>query len=96
MIDLKEIHSLSDFQRKTKLYIEHLKTSGKPQVLTIKGNPEIVLQDAKSYQMMLDYIDNLESLVGRERGLKEMQQGKTKLLKKDVELVKGIIREFRK
>lgn len=78
MLDLNEIHSLTDFQRNTKEHIERLKGSGKPQILTVNGKSEIIVQDAESYQKILDYIDRLEAVAGIRRGLDEVREGKTK------------------
>ena len=77
MIDLNEIHSLTEFQRNTKEHLERLKKSGKPQVLTVNGKAEVVVQDAQSYQLLLDEIDKLEALAGLRRGLEEVEGGKT-------------------
>lgn len=78
MIDLNEIHSLTDFQRNTKTYIDRLKETGKPQVLTVNGKAEIVVQDAESYQKLLEDIDRLESVAAIKLGLEEVRQGKTR------------------
>ena len=77
MIDINEIHSLSEFQRNTKAHIERLKETGNPQILTINGRAEVVVQDAASYQKLLEEIDRLEAIAGIRRGVEEMQQGKT-------------------
>ena len=61
MIDLKSIRSLSDFQRNTKEHIARLKASGKPEVLTVNGQAELIVQSAESYQKMLDDWDLAES-----------------------------------
>ena len=78
MININDIHSLSDFQRNTKEHIERLKCSGKPQILTVNGKSEIIVQDAESYQKILEYIDRLEAVAGIRRGIDEVQNGKTK------------------
>ena len=78
MIDLNDIHSLTEFQRNTKEHIERLKESGKPQVLTVNGKAEIVVQDAKSYQELLERMDRLEAVAGIRRGLAEVAEGKVK------------------
>ena len=78
MIDINDIHSLTEFQRNTKEHIEQLKNSGKPQVLTVNGKAEIVVQDAKSYQELLERVDRLEAVAGIRRGLAEVAEGKTK------------------
>lgn len=78
MIDLNEIHSLTEFQRNTKEHIERLKETGKPQVLTVNGKAEVVIQDAESYQKLLEDIDRLEAIAGIRKGLDEVSLGKTK------------------
>ena len=75
MIDLKNIYSLSDFQRKTREHIRRLKKSGHPEVLTVKGKAELVVQDAASYQELLDALEQAETLSGIRRGLKSMEEG---------------------
>jgi PHD/YefM family antitoxin component YafN of YafNO toxin-antitoxin module len=68
MIDLADIRSLSDFQRNTKKHLRRLKTSGKPEVLTVNGQAELVVQSAKAYQEFLRQVDDADSLrILRER-----------------------------
>jgi PHD/YefM family antitoxin component YafN of YafNO toxin-antitoxin module len=75
MIDLKNIFSLSDFQRKTREHIRRLKRTGRPEVLTVNGKAELVVQDATSYQALLDALDQAETLAGIRRGLDSMNRG---------------------
>lgn len=49
MIDLKDIYSLSEFQRNTRAHVEHLKQTGRPEVLTVHGQAELVVQHAEAY-----------------------------------------------
>jgi len=76
MIQLSDIHSLSDFQRNAKVHLRQMKRSGRPKVLTINGKAELVVQDAKSYQKLLDTLDRAEAIEGIQRGLESMKQGK--------------------
>ena len=78
MINLNDIHSLTEFQRNTKEHIEQLKASGKPQVLTVNGKAEIVVQDAQAYQKLLEDVERLEAIAGIRRGLDEVSNGKTR------------------
>ena len=78
MIDLNEIHALSDFQRNAKAFIGRLKETGKPLVLTVNGKAEVVVQDAASYQKILEMIDRAEAIEGIRQGLEAMKQGKGK------------------
>ena len=50
MIDVRDIYSLTDFQRNTRRHIERLRRTGRPAVLTVNGAAELVVQDAEAYQ----------------------------------------------
>jgi prevent-host-death family protein len=75
-IDLAQIHSLSDFQRNTKDHLRKLKKTGKPAVLTVNGQAEVVVQSAEAYQRLLDDHELLESVRGISRGLEQAKRGK--------------------
>jgi prevent-host-death family protein len=82
MLDIgKDIHSLSDFKRKTSEFLDQMRDSGHPLVLTINGKAEIVVQDAASYQKLLDRVDELEALEGIQRGLADVRAGRVTPLK---------------
>lgn len=77
MLDIsKDIHSLSDFKRNTSEFLEQMRGSGHPVVLTINGKAEMVVQDARSYQKLLDRIDELETLEGIKRGRADVEAGR--------------------
>ena len=68
MLDIsKDIHSLSEFKRNTPGLLQHMRKSGHPVVLTINGKAEIVVQDAASYQKLLDQLDELQALTNPPR-----------------------------
>ncbi len=76
MIDLqKEINSLSNFKRNTGDFLEQLRESGKPIVLTINGKAEIVIQDAGSYQKLLEIAEKLETIEALKPAIEEMKKG---------------------
>jgi len=76
MIDItKEIHPLTDFKRNTTELVRQLKESGKPIVLTINGRAELVVQDAGSYQRLLELVERLEAVAGIRKGLEESRRG---------------------
>lgn len=72
---LEDIYSLTDFQRHAKEHIARLKETGRPEVLTVNGRAELVVQDAASYQKLLDLLDRLEALEGIKQGLESMHRG---------------------
>ncbi len=59
-IDLKDIRSVTDFQRNAKKHLARLKRTKTPMVLTVNGSASVVVQDAASYQDLRDRIDALE------------------------------------
>lgn len=75
MIDLKDIHSLTDFQRNVKQHVQHLRATGRPEVLTINGKAALVVQDAEAYQELLDLAAHAQAIVGIQRGLRGMYEG---------------------
>jgi PHD/YefM family antitoxin component YafN of YafNO toxin-antitoxin module len=81
VIDLTDgIDSLTNFKRNTPAFLDRLRESGQPVVLTINGKAKLVVQDAASYQQLLELIDRFEAVKGIERGLHEMKSGKGKPL----------------
>lgn len=77
MISLKDIESLTAFKRNTNEYVKKMKESGTPLVLTVNGKAEIVVQDAESYQRMLEILDRAETIEAVREGLESVRQGKT-------------------
>jgi prevent-host-death family protein len=65
----RDIHPLTDFKRNTPEFLRRLKENGHPLVLTVNGKAEIVVQDAKSYQRLLDLAERLESIEAVKEGL---------------------------
>ncbi len=73
----RDIHSLSSFKRNTPSFIEQMKQTGEPVVLTVNGKAEIVVQDAESYQKLLDALERLEGIAGIKQGLEDVEAGRT-------------------
>ena len=79
MINLsRDIHSLTDFKPNTTEFLQRLKRTKHPLVLTVNGKAELVVQDAESYQKLLDAVELLETLKGIKLGLEQIEQGKGK------------------
>ncbi len=76
MLNLRNIHPLSEFQRGAKTFLERLKQTQLPMVLTVNGKAAVVVQDAESYQQLLDRMELLESLAGIRKSIEEFDQGK--------------------
>ena len=71
----RDTNSLSHFKRNSGALIRHLKKTGKPITLTVHGKAEVVVQDARAYQALLELVDRLEATEGIRRGLEEMKTG---------------------
>jgi prevent-host-death family protein len=75
VIRLADIRSLTDFKRNTAELVEELKRTRRPQVLTVNGKAEIVVQDVDSYQQLLDTVERVEAIAGIQRGLESAARG---------------------
>jgi hypothetical protein len=69
MIAVQDIRSLTDFQRNTKAHLKRLKSTGRPEVLTVNGRAELIVQNAAAFEDMLDAIRGIQ------RGLDAMKAG---------------------
>jgi PHD/YefM family antitoxin component YafN of YafNO toxin-antitoxin module len=70
----RDINSLSNFKRNTASFIDRLKESKSPLVLTINGVSELVVQSAEGYQELLERIEYLETTAGLRQGLSELDE----------------------
>lgn len=77
MIDLTDIQSLSEFQRRTKEQLKAMQRTGRPKVLTVNGRAALVVQDAKAYQKLLDLVDQAETVLTLRRRLDSARTGTT-------------------
>jgi prevent-host-death family protein len=79
MLDLSsDIHSLTDFKRRTADFIEQIKETGHPIVLTINGKAELVVQDAASYQKLMEMKERAETVEALRKSLESVQNGRTR------------------
>ncbi len=76
MIDLREVRSVTEFQRNLKEYVGRLKGKRTPLVLTVNGRAELVVQDAASYQSLLDRLERAEAITAIRQGVEEFERGK--------------------
>jgi PHD/YefM family antitoxin component YafN of YafNO toxin-antitoxin module len=76
MIDLQDIHSLTDFARHTREFVRRLKKTGRPTVLTVNGRAEFVVQEAASYQRLLDIAARAGDQAKLDRSLDDLESGR--------------------
>jgi prevent-host-death family protein len=61
MVDVsRDIIPLTDFKRRTSEFVERLKETGGPLVLTVNGKPEIVVLDPAEYQKLVRRLERAE------------------------------------
>ena len=90
MIDLREVRSVTEFQRNLKEYVGRIKKTKTPLVLTVNGRAELVVQDAERYQGLLVRLEEAEAAAAVREGMEQIRRGegipwpgaKKKLLKK--------------
>ena len=82
MIALTDIRSLTDFQRNTKAHLRRLKHTGRPEVLTVNGRAELIVQDAAAYE------ETLAAIRGIQRGLDEAAAGQGEPARKVMEQIR--------
>ena len=75
MIDLREVRSVTEFQRNIKDYVGQLKENKSPLVLTVNGRAELVVQDAESYQLLLERLERAETVAAIARGMEQVGRG---------------------
>lgn len=81
MIDPKSVSPLTDFNRNTKVFLNRLRKSGQPEMLTINGKAAIVIQDAAAYSAMIERLDHAYLVESIRVGLEQADAGKVRPLK---------------
>lgn len=89
MVDIRDIYSLTEFQRNTKDCIEHLQQTHKPVVLTVNGRATVVVQDAESYQAMLDELELARSVLSIVESMEEFKKGNDTEVKSALEKLRA-------
>jgi PHD/YefM family antitoxin component YafN of YafNO toxin-antitoxin module len=78
MLDARDIHPLTDFLRNHKAHVTRLKETHAPEVLTVNGKAEIVIQDAEGYQRMMDRLHHMETVAAIQEGMASAERGELK------------------
>ncbi|MDZ8236334.1 MAG: type II toxin-antitoxin system Phd/YefM family antitoxin [Nostoc sp. ChiQUE01a] len=76
-INLENIQTLTDFKRNAKEYVERIKSTKSPLVLTVNGKAEVVVHEAQAFQQMIDKLQHLE---------KELQKLKLEALRSQIDI----------
>jgi hypothetical protein len=60
MIRPEDIGSLTDFARNTRAHLNRLKRTGRPELLTVNGKAEVVVQSATAYQRLIEPLGKIK------------------------------------
>lgn len=74
-INLENIQTLTDFKRNAKDYVERIKATKSPLILTVNGKAEVVVHEAQAFQEMVNQLERIE---------KELQKLKLEALKREI------------
>ena len=79
MFDITEdIQPMTTFRRNPGEFMRRLKKTKRPIVLTVNGKAEAVVQDAESYQRLLDIAAQADAAEGIRQGLEDLRKGRTR------------------
>ena len=78
----QDIHSLTDFKRHTVDFVKQLKKCHRPLVLTVNGRAEVVVQDAQSYQKLLEMAERFEAISAVQEGMAQAGRGEGESLER--------------
>ena len=74
MVELANVHPLTDFLRNAKAHLKRLQKGG-PLVLTVNGRVAAVLDSPDSYQKLMAAQERMEAIEGIRRGLESADRG---------------------
>ena len=77
MFTMDSIHPVSDFSRKPAEHIKRLKETKQPEILTVNGKAQVVIQDAQAYEEMVSLLDSIQQI---SKSVKELEEGRAKPL----------------
>jgi len=77
MIDVRQIRSLSEFQRNAREFLKKLAIDRSPIVLTVNGKAEAVVLDPATFQALTDsaYLPHFEREI--RKGIEDVRAGRT-------------------
>jgi prevent-host-death family protein len=79
MIDItQDIQPLTTFRNNSAEFIQQLKDTKRPIILTVNGKPEAVLQDPAEYQRLLNMAAAADAREGIRQGLADVAAGRTR------------------
>jgi prevent-host-death family protein len=79
MIDItKDIQPLTTFRNNSVKFMQRLKKTRRPIILTVNGKPEAVVQSAAEYQRLMDLAAAADVNEAIRQGLEDLREGRTR------------------
>lgn len=78
MTDLTNSHSLTEFQRNARSFIDGLNETKEPVLLTVNGKVQAVLVDPTSYQQLEAQVERQRFLAALAEGERAIQEGRVR------------------
>lgn len=73
----EDIQALTTFRNNSAEFLQRLKKTKRPMVLTVNGKAAAVVQDAAAYQRLLDIAAQADALEGIRQGRDDVRTGRT-------------------
>ena len=73
----EDIQALTTFRNNSAAFLQRLKKTRRPMVLTVNGKAAAVVQDAAAYQRLLDIAAQADALEGIRQGRDDVKSGRT-------------------
>ncbi len=71
----RDIQSLSTFKRDSAKFLEQIKKTGEPLVLTVNGKPAAVVLDPEDFELMQER-EKRDTIAAIERGIADFEAGR--------------------
>jgi len=72
----QDIQPISEFRANATAFVEKVRQTGRPIVITQHGRSAAVLLDVREYAKLLERLEKLEILEDIEEGIKDMEAGR--------------------
>ncbi|HEV3041420.1 MAG TPA: type II toxin-antitoxin system Phd/YefM family antitoxin [Candidatus Angelobacter sp.] len=74
----KDIQALTTFRNNSTAFLQQLKKTKRPVILTVNGKAAAVVQDPEAYQRLLDIAARADANEGIRQGLEDLRKGRTR------------------
>jgi prevent-host-death family protein len=74
----KDIQALTTFRNNSAAFLQQLRKTKRPVILTVNGKAAAVVQDAEAYQHLLDIAARADAHEGIRQGLEDRKKGRVR------------------